>query len=82
MSKNSISNHGNISSVYGQDLPLGLSMAMAQNPMAISYFGSLTSMQKQQVIAGSRNIRSKSEMKQYVDSLAHNELPMEFGGFN
>lgn len=59
----------------GQDIPLGLSMAMAQSPSAISYFGSLTAQQKQTVINSAHSINSKAEMKQLVDSLAHNEMP-------
>ena len=59
----------------GQDIPLGLSMAMAQNPNALNYFANLSPKQKQSIIDNAHEIRSKAEMKQFVDSMAHNEIP-------
>ena len=53
----------------GPDVPLGFDMALAQNPDAMDVFSSLTESQRQQVLAKSRRIRSRAEMRSYVDSL-------------
>ena len=49
--------------------PLGFGMALAQNPDAMEVFSGLTEDQRRQVLAKTRRIRSKSEMRSYVDSL-------------
>jgi hypothetical protein len=59
----------------GEDIPLGLSMAMAQNPLAYDYFAQLSPQQRQDIIDASRNVRSREEMKQFADILAHSEKP-------
>lgn len=59
----------------GQSLPLGLSMAMAQNPLAFDYFAKLNSADKQNVINASKNVRSRREMSELTDMLAHGEMP-------
>ena len=53
----------------GPGIPLGFGMALAQNPDAMDVFSSLTEPQRQQVLNKSRRIRSKAEMRSYVDSL-------------
>ncbi len=53
----------------GPDIPLGFGMALAQNPDAMDVFSGLTERQRQQVLAKSRRIRSRAEMRSYVDSL-------------
>lgn len=55
----------------GQDIPLGLGMAMAQNPKAMEYFSKLDSKGKQQIINATHNIHSKSQMHRFVDNMAH-----------
>lgn len=54
----------------GLDIPLGLSMAMGQNPQAMEYFTHLTSEQKNQLIGSVHNVHSKSEMKRFVQKMA------------
>ncbi len=54
----------------GMDIPLGLSMAMAQNPLAMSYFTALSPRQKQQLIGMAENVHSKEEMNRLVSSVA------------
>ena len=57
-----------IKPVYSpQDIPLGLSMAMAQNAMAFDVFAKLSPVQKQQLIKDSSNAHSPQEMQQLVD---------------
>ncbi len=59
-----------IKPVYSpQDIPLGLSMAMAQNVMAFDVFAKLSPVQKQQLINDSHNAHSPQEMQQLVDNM-------------
>ncbi len=58
----------------GQDIPLGLSMAMAQNPLAYDYFSKLTSQQRQDIIDSSKKVRSRAQMRELTDRLAHGEV--------
>lgn len=61
-----------IKPVYSpQDIPLGLSMAMAQNVLAFDVFNKLSPVQKQQLIRDSHNAHSVSEMQQLVDDMAN-----------
>ena len=55
--------------VDGPGVPLGFGMALAQNPDAMDVFSGLTAAQRQRVLDKSRRIRSKAEMRSYVDSL-------------
>lgn len=60
-----------INPVYSpQDIPLGLSMAMAQNTLAFDTFAKLTPEQKKQLIRDSHNAHSPREMQQFVDDFA------------
>ena len=51
------------------ELPLGLGMALAQNPQAMARFSSLTEAQQQAIIDGAHAVRSKQEMRSYVQEL-------------
>ena len=53
----------NNSFAHGQELPLGLSMALAQVPAAYAYFAKLDPLQRQQIIDSAHCIRSKEEMR-------------------
>ena len=55
--------------VDGPDMPLGFGMALAQNPDAMDVYSGLTEEQRQQVLQKSRRVRSKTEMRSFVDSL-------------
>ena len=50
-------------------IPLGLGMALMQNPDAFFYFNGLDAQQQQKIIDGTKNISSRDEMRSYVDSL-------------
>jgi uncharacterized protein YdeI (YjbR/CyaY-like superfamily) len=52
------------------DVPLGLGMAFAQNTVAMHYFTSLSKEERQQIINQAHNIKSKQEMRTFVDTLA------------
>ena len=55
--------------VGGSDVPLGFSMALAQNPDAMDVFSALTGGQRRQILDKTHRIGSKAEMRAYVDSL-------------
>ena len=44
-------------------------MALARNPRAMDVFSGLSQEQQRQVLDKSRRIRSRQEMRSYVDSL-------------
>ncbi len=54
---------------YGVGIPLGFGLALAQNPDAMDVFAGLTEAQRRQVIEKTGRIRSREEMRSYVDSL-------------
>ena len=45
-----------------KDIPIGLKMALAENPASLNYFVSLSDEQKQQIIEQTHKIHSRSEM--------------------
>ena len=53
----------------GNPIPLGLGMALMQNPDAFFYFNGLDAQRQQKIIDGTKNISSRDEMRAYVDSL-------------
>ena len=55
--------------VNGEEIPLGFGMALAQNPTAMDVFAALPQKQRKDVIRKTETIRSKEEMRSYVDSL-------------
>ena len=53
------------------EMPVGFAMALAMNPEAMQKFGTLSEEQKQQIIAGTHAVKSRDEMRPYVDSLVN-----------
>ena len=53
------------------EMPVGFAMALAMNPEAMQKFGTLSEEQKQQIIAGTHAVKSRDEMRHYVDFLAN-----------
>ncbi|MBE6685472.1 MAG: hypothetical protein E7592_07505 [Ruminococcaceae bacterium] len=53
------------------EMPVGFAMALAMNPEAMQKFGTLSEEQKQQIIAGTHAVKSRDEMRHYVDSLVN-----------
>lgn len=51
------------------ELPLGLGMALAQHPDALQKFAALPEAERQAVIDGAHAVRSKEEMRSYVERL-------------
>ena len=51
-------------------MPMGLGMALVQNPAAMEKYAAMSRDQKQQFIDGSKGMESKQAMQAYVDHLA------------
>lgn len=51
-------------------IPLGFGMALAMNESAMKIYAALTEEKRQEILKRARNVRSKQEMQQIVDSLA------------
>lgn len=54
---------------FPEELPMGLGMALANNPAAMNHFVSMSDEEQRQFIEGTHQIRSKTEMQYYVNSL-------------
>ena len=55
------------------EMPVGFAMELAMNPEAMQKFGTLSEEQKQQIIAGTHAVKSRDEMRHYVDSLVNDK---------
>ncbi len=51
------------------NIPLGLVLGMAMNENAMDHYGKLTEYEKEQVLANSKNVKSKEEMQQLIQKL-------------
>lgn len=51
------------------EMPVGFSMALAQNPEAMQKFAMLSEEKKKQIIDGTHSVKSKQEMHEYVNRL-------------
>lgn len=54
---------------YSGEIPVGLGMALANNPAAMNHFMSMSDEEQRQFVEGTHQIRSKTEMQYYVNSL-------------
>ena len=54
----------------GRDIPLGLGMALMQNAAAFFYFSGLDAEKQQKIIDNSHGIKSRDEMRSYVNSIS------------
>ncbi len=51
------------------EMPVGFSMALAQNPDAMQKFAMLSEEKKKQIVDGTHSVKSKQEMHEYVNKL-------------
>ena len=56
--------------IFTDDMPLGLGMALTQNPSALDRFQKLNEDEKRELIGSTHGIRSKEEMRAFVDRFA------------
>lgn len=61
-----------MSEAFWSELPMGLSMALARNPVALNYFNGLSPQEQKSFIDGTHRLRSREEMQRYVDALPGN----------
>ncbi len=54
------------------EMPIGFTMALAQNPEAMQKFAMLTEEEKQKIISGTHSVKSGDEMRRYVSALVSN----------
>lgn len=54
------------------ELPIGFSMALAQNGPAMANFAGLDQLQREEIISRARAAKSKSEMRSIVAELSEN----------
>lgn len=62
-----------MNSKNGSNIPLGLGMALMQNPDAFFYFNALSPDKQQKIIDGTKKINSRDEMRSYVDGLTSSD---------
>lgn len=55
--------------VNGPEIPLGLGMALAQDPDAMRWFANQSRARQREVIAGAHGVSSKEAMREYVRAL-------------
>lgn len=51
-------------------MPMGLGMALVENPTALEKYAAMSREEKQQFINGSKGAENKQAMQSYVDQLA------------
>ena len=51
------------------EMPMGFSMALAQNPEAMQKFAMLSEDKKKQIIDGTHSVKSRQEMHEYVNRI-------------
>ncbi len=54
----------------GNNLPLGFSFALAQNPEAMNHFASLSESKQSEILQKARSVSSKNEMQSLVNSIS------------
>ena len=54
-----------------KDLPIGFTMALAQNGPAMMAFAGLDEAARQEIVARARSARSKSDMRDIVSSIGN-----------
>lgn len=54
------------------EMPIGFSFVLAQNPEAMQKFAELDENKKQEIINGTHSVKSKQEMREYIAKLVNN----------
>lgn len=57
-----------------KELPLGFGMALSQNQPAMEYFTRQTKQKQEEILAHTHSIRSRSDMRAFVQSLGEGQL--------
>ncbi len=56
--------------VNGEGIPLGFGMALSQNEQAMEHFAALTEDERQSIIDSAHGVKTKEEMRDFVNKLA------------
>ncbi|MDO4305670.1 MAG: hypothetical protein Q4C77_02465 [Eubacteriales bacterium] len=55
--------------INNEELPIGFTMELAQHSDVLNHFSHLPKSEQESVINGARNIKSRNEMREYVESM-------------
>lgn len=55
--------------INNEELPIGFTMELAQHSDVLNHFSHLPRSEQESVINGARNIKSRNEMREYVESM-------------
>ena len=55
--------------INNEELPIGFTMELAQHSDILNQFSKLDEAQKQTLIEGARNVKSREEMREYVEQM-------------
>ncbi len=58
-----------INVIDNSDLPIGFTMELAQHSDILSRFAALSKMEQERFIDGSREVKSRQEMRNYVENM-------------
>ena len=58
----------------GGDLPIGFGLSLAANAKSMEVFSNMTDEEKTAVVEKSRQMQSRAEMEQFVNSLGNHKL--------
>lgn len=54
--------------IDNEEFPIGFTMELARHPDVLAQFAKLPEQEQQSVATGARNMKSRNEMRQYVES--------------
>lgn len=56
--------------IRNEELPIGFTMELAQHSDILNKFSNLSKPSQDQIINGARNVKSRDEMRNYVENIA------------
>ncbi len=59
--------------IDNQELPIGFTMALAQHSDILNKFAHLTETEQAAIVDGARNVKSRDEMRRYVENMFRQE---------
>lgn len=60
---------GAIGMINNEELPIGFTMELAQHSDTLNRFAQLSKAEQQSIVDGARNVKSRDEMRTYVESI-------------
>lgn len=55
--------------INNEELPIGFTMELAQHSDTLNRFAQLSKPEQQSIVDGARNVKSRDEMRSYVESI-------------